>query len=109
MDIFPRTLYARGQSEAAFKAAEKIEAKFGSNPKHLLVIAGFYLGLELGDQAARVAGLAVNLAPEMAEAHRVLALSLHIDLKLDEAAAEYKKTIELRPDLPESQKAVLPT
>ena len=33
----------------------------------------------------------------MAEAHRVLALSLHVDLRLDEAAAEYKKTIELDP------------
>jgi tetratricopeptide (TPR) repeat protein len=93
----PPNLYARGQSEAAFKAADKIEAKFGSNPKHLLVIAGFYLGLELGDQAARVAGLAVNLAPDMAEAHRVLALSNHVDLKLDEAGAEYKKTIALDP------------
>src|SRR6185295_15796054 len=40
---------------------------------------------------------AVKLAPELAEAHRVLALSRHINLQLDEAAAEYKKTVELDP------------
>jgi tetratricopeptide (TPR) repeat protein len=44
-----------------------------------------------------VASLAVKLAPEMAEAHRVLALGLHINLQLDEAVVEYKKTVELDP------------
>ena len=93
----PSNLYVRNQADAAFKAARAIEAKFGSDPKRLLIVAGFYLGLEIGNESARVAGLAVKLAPDMAEAHRVLALSLHVDLRLDEAAEEYKKTIELDP------------
>jgi tetratricopeptide (TPR) repeat protein len=39
----------------------------------------------------------VKLAPDLAEAHRLLAVGLHISLRLDEAAAEYKKTLELDP------------
>jgi len=45
----------------------------------------------------RVAENAVKLAPDLAEAHRLLAVGLHISLRLDEAAAEYKKTLELDP------------
>jgi tetratricopeptide (TPR) repeat protein len=93
----PSNLYLRRQSEAAFKAASAIETKFGSDPKRLLEISGFYLGIERGDEAARIAEEAIKLAPESAEAHRVLALSRHINLQLDEAAVEYKRTIELDP------------
>ena len=93
----PSNLYLRGQGEAAFKAAANIEEKFGSDPQRLLKIASFYLGLERGDEAARVAEQAIKLAPDLAEAHRVLGLSRHINLQLDEASAEYKRTIELDP------------
>jgi tetratricopeptide (TPR) repeat protein/uncharacterized membrane protein YgcG len=93
----PSNLYLRGQHDAAFKAAQSIETKFASDPKRLLNVAGFYVGLEMGAEATRLAGLAVKLAPDMAEAHRVLAVALHINLQLDEAMAEYKKTVELDP------------
>ena len=93
----PSNLYLRGQADAALKAATNIETKFGNDPKRLLNVAGFYVGIERGDEAARIAEQAVKLAPDMAEAHRVLALSRHINLQLDEAAAEYKRTVELDP------------
>ena len=93
----PSNLYLRGQSEAAFKAASAIETKFGSDPNRLLEIARFYIGLERGDEAARVAEQVIKLAPDMAEAHRVLALSRHLNLQLDEATSEYKRAIELDP------------
>ncbi|HEY6805092.1 MAG TPA: TPM domain-containing protein [Pyrinomonadaceae bacterium] len=93
----PSNLYLRGQADAAFKAANIIETKFGVDPKRLLTIASFYIGLERGDEAARIAEQAVKLAPDLAEAHRVLALSRHINLQLEEAATEYKKTIEIDP------------
>jgi tetratricopeptide (TPR) repeat protein len=93
----PANLFLRGQREAAFEAATKIEKKFGSDPNRLLTLAGFYVGLERGDDAVRLAEEAVKLAPDVAEAHRVLALSHHINLQLDEAASEYKKTVELDP------------
>ena len=93
----PTNLYLRGERTAAFKAAQNIETKFGSDPKRLLAVAGFYLGIERGDEAIRIAENAIKLAPELAEAHRMLALGHHISLRLDEAAAEYKKTLELDP------------
>ena len=95
----PTNLYLRGEREAAFKAAQNIENKFGSDPKRLLEVAGFYLGVERGSDTVRIAENAVKLAPDLAEAHRMLAVGLHISLRLDEAAAEYKKALELDPSL----------
>ena len=37
----PTNLYLRGEREAAFKAAQNIETKFGTDPKRLLAVAGF--------------------------------------------------------------------
>ncbi|HSL54568.1 MAG TPA: tetratricopeptide repeat protein, partial [Pyrinomonadaceae bacterium] len=93
----PMNLYLRGERDAAFKAAQNIETKFGSDPKRLLEVAGFYLGIERGAETVRIAENAVKLAPDLAEAHRMLAVGLHISLRLDEAAAEYKKALELDP------------
>ncbi len=93
----PTNLYLRGEREAAYKAAQSIETKFGNDPKRLLEMAGFYLSVERGSDTVRVAESAAKLAPDLAEAHRMLAVGLHISLRLDEAAAEYKKTLELDP------------
>jgi tetratricopeptide (TPR) repeat protein len=93
----PINLYLRGERDAAFKAAQSIEAKFGAAPKRLLSVAGFYLGIERASDTMRLAESAVKLAPDLAEAHRMLAVGLHISLRLDEAIAEYKRTLELDP------------
>jgi tetratricopeptide (TPR) repeat protein len=93
----PSNIYLRGQADAAYKIAGKIENKFGSNSKRLLAIVSFYVGIEKGDEAVRVAELAVKQAPDLAEAHRALALSKHINLQLDDAVAEYKRAAQLDP------------
>lgn len=93
----PTNLYMRGEREAALKTAQKIETKFASDAKRLLTLAGFYLSIERGDETIRLAESAAKLAPELAEAHRMLALGNHISLRLDDAAAEYKRTLELDP------------
>ncbi|HLE62913.1 MAG TPA: TPM domain-containing protein [Pyrinomonadaceae bacterium] len=93
----PLNLYLRGDRAAAFKAAKNIETKFGDNARHLLALAGFFLTLEDGDEAHRVAAQAVKLAPEMAEAYHTLGLALHISFRLDEATAAYKRALELDP------------
>jgi tetratricopeptide (TPR) repeat protein/uncharacterized membrane protein YgcG len=94
----PLNLYVRGDRAAAFKAAKSIETRFGDDPRHLISMAGFYLGLEDGEEASRVASQAVKLAPEMAEAHHTYGLALHISFRLDEAMAEYKRALELDPN-----------
>lgn len=94
----PMNLYVRGEKNAAFQAAQSVEAKFGKDAKRLLTIAGFYLNVERGSEVVRVSEEAVKLAPDMAEAHRLLAVGYHISLRLDEAAAEYKLAIEIDPN-----------
>jgi tetratricopeptide (TPR) repeat protein len=95
----PLNLYLRGERAEAIKTAVLIEAKIQSDPKRLLTLAGFYLGIERGDEAGRVAQLAVKLAPDMADAHQALGLARHISLQLDDATAAYKRALELDPKL----------
>ena len=94
----PMNLYLRGEPAAATKAAHDIEAKFGSDPKRLVMLSGFYVTTEQGSEALRLTTQAVQLAPDLAEAHQGLGRALHVSLRLDEAAAEYKKALELDPN-----------
>jgi tetratricopeptide (TPR) repeat protein len=91
----PLNLYLRGENVAAIKAAKDIEAKFGSDPKRVLAMSAFYVAIEQSSEATRTATKAVSLAPDLAEAHQGLGMALHISLRLDEAAAEYKRALEL--------------
>ena len=94
----PLNLYLRNEPAAAARAAQEIEAKFGSDPKRLLALAGYYVSTEQGGEAIRLATRAVQLAPDLADAHQGLGLALHVSLRLDEAAAEYKRALELDPN-----------
>ena len=94
----PLNLYVRGERIAAFEAAQVIEKKFGADPKRLLALTGFYLSIEQGDEAARLASESLKMAPDLVEAHHALGLGLHLSLRLDEAAAEYKRALELDPN-----------
>jgi uncharacterized membrane protein YgcG/Flp pilus assembly protein TadD len=93
----PLNLYLRGERTAADLAARSIVAKFGADPKKLLAVAGFYIAVERGEEARQIAMQATKLAPDLADAHQVLGLALHISLHLEEAAAEYKRALELDP------------
>ena len=93
----PLNLYLRGEGAAAATAARSIEAKFGNDPKQLLSVSGFYLGTEQGAEAVRVAEQVIKIAPNMAEAFQALGLGMQISLRLDEALAAYKRSLELDP------------
>ncbi|HEV7743352.1 MAG TPA: TPM domain-containing protein [Pyrinomonadaceae bacterium] len=94
----PMNLYLRGEPAAATKAAQNIETKFGNDARRLVILSSFYVTTEQGSEAIRLATQAVQLAPDLAEAHQGLGRALHISLRLDEAAAEYKKALELDPN-----------
>ena len=102
----PLNLYLRGEPAAATRAAQNIETKFGGDPKRLLALSGFYVATEQGAEAVRLATQVVGLAPDMAEAHQALGRALHISLRLEEAAAEYKRALELDPNSKSSQRSV---
>lgn len=93
----PLNLYVRVEAAAATRAAQSIEAKFGNDAKRLVMLSAYYVTTEQGGEAVRLTTQAVQLAPELSEAHLGLGRALHISLRLDEAAVEYKKALDLDP------------
>ncbi len=102
----PFNLYLRNEQATAFEFAKMIENKFGNDAKRLLSLSGFYLRIERGDEAARLAEQATKLAPDMAAAYDALGVALHISLRLDEAAAAYKRALELDPKTPLARRSL---
>jgi tetratricopeptide (TPR) repeat protein len=94
----PFNLYVRGEPAAALQSAQNIEAKFGDDPRRLVMLSGFYVHTEQGAEATRLGNKAVQLAPDLAEAHQALGRALHVSLRLDDAASEYKRALELDPN-----------
>ena len=93
----PANLFLRGQSAAAVAAAHSIETKVKDDPKRLLALASFYLMVEQEQEATRIAERAVQLAPEMGAAHQALGAAHRIGFRLDEAAGEFARALELEP------------
>jgi tetratricopeptide (TPR) repeat protein len=93
----PLNLYLRGEGAAADNAARSIIAKFGADPHNLLAVAGFYIAIERGAEAFAIATQATKLAPDLAAAHQTLGRALLVSMRLEEAAAEYKRALELDP------------
>jgi tetratricopeptide (TPR) repeat protein len=102
----PLNLYLRGEQAQALRAAQLIEAKVAADPKRLDSLSGFYLRIERSDEAVRLAESAVKLAPDMAAAHHALGLAFHISLRLDEAAAEYKRALSLDSKTPAARRSL---
>jgi tetratricopeptide (TPR) repeat protein len=93
----PINLFLGGQREAALDIAKQAEVMAKSNAKRLVALSQFYLAIEDGANASRVAESAVQLAPDLAAPHQALGAARHIDLHLDEAEAEYAKALSLDP------------
>lgn len=91
----PLNLYLRGERAAALEIARLIEERVKENPPRLLALVGFYLNVEEADEAARVAGMVIKLAPEMPAGHQALGAARHIALRLDDAIAAYARALEL--------------
>lgn len=94
----PMNLYLRGERDAAFNAAQLMEAKFANEPKRLLAVAGFYMGIERAAETIRIAEAALKLAPDLGEAHRMLAVGHLISLRFDDAITEYRRSLDLEPN-----------
>jgi tetratricopeptide (TPR) repeat protein len=94
---FPANLFLRGQQAAAVEVARLIEEKVKDKPQRLLALAPFYLQVEQADEAARLAETALALAPELAAAHQARGAARRLQLRLDDAAADYKRALELDP------------
>lgn len=95
----PLNLFFRGQRDAAFDAARQAEGLAKSKAKRLLALAQFYLTIENGDEAGRLAEAATQAEPDSASARQALAAARHIALRLDDAETEYARALALDPKL----------
>lgn len=95
---FPTNLFYRGQQVAALQIALSIENKVKDNPKQLLGLAAFYLGIERANEARMLAVAAIDLAPEMPEAYQTLGLAQRLNFELEASETAYIRALELAPD-----------
>ncbi len=91
----PVSLYTLNERGAAFDIAKLIEEKVGANAAQILDLSRFYLNVEYGTEAIRLAQKAVELAPESAAAYQTLAAANRLNFRLEDAAAAYAKAAEL--------------
>ncbi|MGB7207225.1 MAG: tetratricopeptide repeat protein [Pyrinomonadaceae bacterium] len=92
---FPANLFYRDQREAGVEVAEDIEKKAAGNAKQLLSLATFYLGIERGSDARRLAEKAIGVDPNSVIAYQTLGLAHRLNFDLEESAAAYSKALEL--------------
>lgn len=93
----PANLFYGGQRAAALDLAAAIERKYAGNTRRLLGVAGFYLSIENGAEARRVAESAIAIDPASAPAYQALGLAHRLNFELEEAAKAYAKALELDP------------
>jgi tetratricopeptide (TPR) repeat protein len=94
----PANLYFRGARERALRIAGILEEKAATNADQLLVLANFYLSVESGSEARRLAEKAIKIKPESAQAYQTLGLANRMDFLIDDSALAYQKALELDPD-----------
>ena len=94
----PTTLYMRGQRAEALAMAEAMEAKLGSDPAKLVMLAGFYLGIENGPNAKRLVQKAISEGNDSADAYVVLGLAERLSFDMAASEKAYSAAMERRPD-----------
>lgn len=93
----PASLFYGGHRGPAIELAAEIEKKYNGNARRLLSLAGFFLNIENGNEAKRLAEAAITLEPASAQAFQALGLAHRLNFDLEESAKAYSKAIELDP------------
>ncbi|MEO6654903.1 MAG: hypothetical protein ABIO36_02370 [Pyrinomonadaceae bacterium] len=94
----PANLYFRGARAEALEIVKTLEERSDANVGQMLTIASFYMSIESGSDAKRMAENAIRLDANSSAAYQTLGLANRIDFQLDESAAAYAKALELDPD-----------
>ena len=94
----PARLYFRGDRQAAIDIAKILEKKAAADARQLLGIANFYLSIEGGSEAKRIAEKAIAIDAASSAAYETLGLAHRMDFELEQSAAAYAKALELAPD-----------
>jgi len=93
----PTVLFWRGERAEALEIAKTLESKIGPDAEQLSNLAMYYVTIENGDEAVRVAEAAVKAGPTKSKPYATLGLAQRVNFRLDESAAAYAKAVELEP------------
>lgn len=102
----PASLFYRDQRGSAMELASAIEKKVAANSKQLLGLAAFFIGIENGGEAKRIAERAVTADPKNPAAYQALGLAHRVSFELEEAARAYEKAIEIDPGLASARRSL---
>ncbi len=102
----PTNLFLRGERAASLELARLIEERVKDNPKRLLMVAPFYLGIEATDDVMRVADAAIKLAPEASAAYQARGAAHRMALRLEASVADYERAVELEPKSESARKSL---
>ncbi|MEJ7623632.1 MAG: hypothetical protein WKF34_06535 [Pyrinomonadaceae bacterium] len=94
----PVNLFFRGARAEAYEIAKMLEEKSSTSVSQTLGIATFYMSVENGTEARRVAEKAIKLDAASSAAYQTLGLATRMDFMLEESAAGYSKALEIEPD-----------
>lgn len=91
----PMAMNAFGYRTESADLMRSFEPRFESDANRLVEIGFFYVQIEAPFEAVRVLERAVQLAPEDHRAHNSLGTAYLISLRLDDAANEFQRAIDL--------------
>jgi tetratricopeptide (TPR) repeat protein len=91
----PMAMNAFGYRVESVELMRSFESRFENEPNRLVEIGFFYVQIEAPLEAVRVLEHAIQLAPNDHRAHNSLGTAYLINLRLDDAAAEFSRAIEL--------------
>jgi tetratricopeptide (TPR) repeat protein len=95
---FPLSLYSRNQRAASFDMVKLIEEKVGANAAQILDLSKFFINVQYGTEAIRLAKKSTELAPDSATGFLTLAIANRLNFQIEDAANAYAKAVELDPE-----------
>lgn len=93
----PMAMNAFGFRAESVELMKSFEPRFANNVNRLTQIGFFYVQLEAALEAVRVLERAVELEPQSSRTHNSLGNAYLVNLRLDEATAEFRRALELDP------------
>jgi tetratricopeptide (TPR) repeat protein len=91
----PIAMNSFGYRTESVELMHSFEPRFENEPNRLVQIGFFYVQIEAPFEAVRVLERAVELAPQDHRAHNSLGTAYLINLRLDDAVAEFQKALAL--------------
>ena len=100
----PSNLYWKGDRIEAYEIARAIEANVATDAKRLAGLANFYLSVEDGTEAKRIAEAAIKLDEAAPAGYMVLGMAHRLNFELEDAEKAFAKAVELDAASPVSKR-----